>query len=311
MSEAIDSVLAQTFQDWELVIADDRSEVWPELPDDPRLRVYRSAHEKDAVTVGVSATRNRAAALAEAALLLPLDADDKLASFALDKFLGAWQGRGFVYSSVMMFGLDWTRRYPAPEYSFYNLLKNVFCVVGSLHLKSDWARVGGWKPALEVGFEDWEYWIALGEMGVCGAPIQDVCYWYRRTANGRLNHLLKDRQDYHIAYSKMRDLHLDVYNGRFPVGCCGGKRAVQQSPQKGISMAEYQVPANLTLIQYVGRRSGNFGVRGNRTGTRYTVPGINGLVLQPNGQPGVAPADAPFFLSLGRGTDFRVYTPPK
>lgn len=313
MTEAVDSVVRQTEQDWELVICDDRSEVWPDLPDDKRIKI-RASIEPDAQVTGTSATRNLAATLAKSDLLLPLDSDDKLAPFALEKFLGVWKGSGFIYSSVMLFGLDWMRRYVAPEYSFPNLLKNPFCLVGSLHLKSDWAKVGGWKSELDGGLEDWEYWIALGELGVCGTPIQDVCYWYRRTANGRLNHLLTDRAAYQLAYHKMRELHIDSYDGRFPVGCCGGGRAAArglETSRGAMSMANYTPPADIVLVQYTGKRQGSFGVRGNRSGIRYTVNGIGKLVTQPNGAPGVAAADVPFFKSLGRGADFAVYAPPK
>lgn len=307
MIEAIDSVRAQSEPDWELIIVDDHSTVWPEIAPDSRIEVFRSNGNVE----GTAASRNMAAEFAQSDLLLPLDADDRLATFALDKFIGAWKGEGFVYSSVMMFGLDWTRRFVAPEYSFYELLKNVPCIVGSLHKKSDWERVGGWKTALEGGFEDWEYWIALGELGVCGIPIPDVCYWYRRKANGRLGHLLQEHKNVQIAYSKMRELHLDSYNGRFPLGCCGGKRAaIPVQPQAG-SAQSFQSIENAVLVQYIGLKAGSFGVRGNRTGTRYTVPGMNALVLQPNGLVGVAAEDVPFFLSLGRGADFRLYESPK
>ncbi len=315
MTEALDSVLKQTISDWELVIVDDRSEMWPDIPDDKRIKVYGSADQLDPQAVGISATRNRAAALAESDLLLPLDADDRLAPFALEKFLGAWKGSGFIYSSTMIFGLDWMKQYIAPEYSFHELMKNPFCLVGCLHSKSDWAKVGGWKSVMDIGFEDWEYWIALGEKGVCGTPIPDVCYWYRRTANGRLNRLLKDRANYQLAYHKMRELHIESYNGRFPMGCCGGAaRAAAKTvdaARAGAGLANYTPPANVVLVQYVGRKAGAFGVRGNRSGIRYTVPGIGKLVTQPDTTPGVDSRDVPFFLSLGRGGDFAVYDPPK
>ena len=315
MTEAVDSVLKQTVTDWELVIVDDRSETWPIIPDDKRIRVYGNVDKVDGQVTGISATRNRAAALAESDLLLPLDADDQLAPDALEKFLGAWQGTGFVYSSMMMFGLDWTRQYSAPEYSFSALLKDPFCIVGCLHKKSDWAKVGGWKTALDSGFEDWEYWIALGELGVCGTPLSDVCYWYRRTANGRLTHLLRNRADYSRAYNNLRELHKDAYNGRFPMGCCGGGvRAASKAAEamrNRMGMANYTPPANVVLVQYTGGKAGSFGVLGRRSGIRYTVNGIGKLVTQPDGTPGVDIQDLPFFRSLGRGADFAVYVPPK
>jgi glycosyltransferase involved in cell wall biosynthesis len=306
MGEAIQSVLAQTFQDWELIIVNDDSQEWPDIPEDTRIKVHNFM-----VSEGVSSARNMAARMATSDLILPLDADDRLAPFALEKFLDAWKGEGFIYSSVMMFGLDWTRQYPAQRYSFSKLLKTPgFCIVGCLHKKADWERIGGWKPSLDIGLEDWEYWIAAGELGICGTPIRDVCYWYRRTANGRLSHLIDDHSNYQAAYDRLRELHKDSYNGRYTEMCCGGKSIVVPPDNRRTISNDYEAPINTTLIQYTGRRGGSFGVRGNVSSIRYTVPGMNQLVIQPDGTPGIDSRDVPWFLTLGRGVDFKVYMPP-
>lgn len=75
LREAIDSILAQTFTDFEFLIIDDCStDSSPEILksySDPRIRIYRNEQNS-----GISATLNRGIELAEAPLIARMDADD-------------------------------------------------------------------------------------------------------------------------------------------------------------------------------------------------------------------------------------------
>lgn len=272
---AIRSVLDQTYDDWEMVIVDDDSPAdvgrVAEMFSDQRLRWFESGGG------GCSASRNLAAEKAEGKFLLPLDADDKLAKSAMVDFLkGVEEGgeeAGFVYSDVMVFGQDFFRLVPAPYYDFAKLLKTTYIGVGALHLKSDWERAGGWRSDMESGLEDWEYWIALGELGVCGWRVAKPLYWYRRHPEGRLAKLRRDHDHWTRAYAKMRDLHRDTYNGRRPMGCCGkssrAKRASKPQPVQRLEIED----GKAVMMEYTGRREGAFHIRGRVSGIRYKVYG--------------------------------------
>jgi hypothetical protein len=315
LDEAIATVQGQSYSDWEMVIVDDQS------PQYDGIDALSGKWTSDKITFfageepGASACRNLAAFEAKAPLLLPLDADDKLSVNAVEVFLKAWQGRGssrIIYSDVTMFGQDFAKVYLAPGYDFRTLLKATFMTVGCLHTKADWQKVGGWRQDMELGLEDWEYWIALAEIGACGKRVQEPLYWYRRHAHGRLAHLKQNVDQWQKAYQRMRELHRDTYNGRPPMGCCGGAAA-----QVGGSRPQRQAQAQLPLqgdrvpVAYIGRRQGDFWARGSVTGARYHVPGRGMLVEDERGHPGVDARDVPRFLQMQQGQSFKVLPVPK
>jgi glycosyltransferase involved in cell wall biosynthesis len=75
--EALDSVLSQSFADWELIVIDDastddtRSVVEGYMKRDARIRYYRNDEN-----LGIAKTRNRGLELARGAYIAPLDSDD-------------------------------------------------------------------------------------------------------------------------------------------------------------------------------------------------------------------------------------------
>jgi len=318
LNECIASVMGQTVDDWEHIIVDDHSagDIGPVRDKWPHVRWLEAEYQ------GVSAARNQAAEMAGGELLLPLDADDKLATTALETWLKEWNRHpdaGILYSDVVMFGEDYARVYLAPEYNFRTLLTATIMVVGALHRKADWQRVGGWRLDMTAGLEDWEYWIALGEIGVCGKRIPEPLYWYRRHPRGRLRWLQANREKWDRAYHAMRELHIDSYNGRYPMGCCGGKSppGARRSLHGGMPRTSsggqtmnYQAGDTVQMI-YVGTRQGSFEVISGVTRTRYLIPGAGSFVeLGDSARQGVLPRDVPWFRSVNRARDFKIVETP-
>ncbi len=309
LGEAVGSVLEQSYSDWEMIIVDDHSSISLPCFADKRICIIQ------ADGTGVSAARNQAARIAQGEFLLPLDSDDKLSPDALEKFLQGWEereGARIIYSDTMRFGQDYAKLYIAPEYDFGLLLEKIFMTVGCLHLKEDWERAGGWSEEMEEGLEIWEYWIRLGEQGVCGKHIPYTLYWYRRAPGSRLTSIKSDPNRYKRAYNKMRDLHRETYNGRWPVGCCGGSRRTQiATSNKGIAINQIaNVQGNRVAVVYAGNRLGDFWLTGRATGIRYHVSGQLAVLTDANGVAGVDERDVNGILAYNAGKDFRIVSQP-
>lgn len=305
--EMLESVKRQTFTDWEMIVVNDHSKVsWRPLSalfDDKRITGMQPKHNE----ASVSRARNQSADNASSKLLLPVDADDRLKPNALKRFLAAWDAKGsqsgIVYSDVIMFDDDTSKYFKSMAYSFDALLKNTYMTVACLHTKKSWERIGGWKPQMDGGLEDWEYWIRAGELGVCGFHLPEALYEYRRHSGGRIAKLQADGNLWNTSYQKLRSLHQETFSGRKPMGCCGGTgplpahKPTPNSRQARQDIIDQRAPVqNAVKIAYVGARGGSFGMKGI-TGRRYRIPGVGTAFT-------VDAPDAAFFGKFNQGRDF-------
>lgn len=307
--EAIESVQAQTLGEWEMIIVDDLSPQFPELPDDERIRYFRTTENK-----GPALARNTGVALAEYDAILPLDADDRLAdNTTLARMYDAWaqNKKRVVYGDLQRLEQlegEWriTKVVNLPQYTFeLSLNLSGIMPVTCLHSKAAHRASGGWKRRIEFGLEDVEYWIGCGKAGYCGYHLggQPTLAW-RRHQTSRSYTLRHVNQQERAMRDVIRELHEDVFDGRYPMGCCGG--GSKGKPDIGQVNA---TPRASTLdgvrddekvwIQYNGERHASFGVKGNFTGTIYRINGP-GHKLQVHVQ------DLRLFKRSGRGRDFAI-----
>lgn len=181
LEESVNSVLNQTFKDFEIIIVNDGStdektiEILNKF-DKPKTRIINTSNQK------LSSARNNGIKEASGKYILPLDADDvvgpdylELANNVLDENLGI----GIVYCNAEYFGAM-QGCWELPPYSFPDILLSncIFC--SSLFRKSDWEKVGGYNPNMIYGFEDWDFWLSLIELGVLVCKIDKVMFYYRK-----------------------------------------------------------------------------------------------------------------------------------
>ena len=184
LGEAVESVLAQTYGDFEIVVVDDGStdpETCAVLAafDRPRTRVIRAAH------AGLAAARNLGIANSRGAYLCALDADDRLEPTYLEKTtraLDADPSVTFVSAWLRAFGeesWEWTpNRCDLPT-----LLWEDTVLTAALVRREAVVAAGCYDAAMPVqGDEDWDLWLTLVERGHRGVILPEVLFEYRRRA---------------------------------------------------------------------------------------------------------------------------------
>jgi glycosyltransferase involved in cell wall biosynthesis len=178
IGEAIASVVAQSYADWELLVVDDGSSdgTIPIVEDvarsDPRIRLL---HHPDRGNHGMSATRNVGIAAAQGEFIGFLDADDVWLAEKLEQqvaILDAEPETAMVYGRTLIWhqwehgaarqdyfyglGVAPDRCY-APPLLFHQLLLNHYqspTTCNALMRRSAVLAVGGFDPSFRTMFED-------------------------------------------------------------------------------------------------------------------------------------------------------------
>ncbi|WP_051323685.1 glycosyltransferase family A protein [Candidatus Solirubrobacter pratensis] len=188
LREALDSVLAQTFRDYEIVVADDGS------TDDSCAIVDAFAAEHPGACIRLlrlehtgepALTRNAGIAAARAELVANLDGDDLLDREFLERCIAALRANplaGVAYSDQHHFGAV-DRRVTCAEFDFDRLIHGGFFSNCAVFRKEAFDAVGGYVP--DLGYEDWDLWIGFAVAGWPGVKARGALFHYRVLDGGR------------------------------------------------------------------------------------------------------------------------------
>jgi glycosyltransferase involved in cell wall biosynthesis len=179
IDECLDSVLKQSFINWECIIVNDGSldniddvvKKW--LSQDIRF-IYITKKNG-----GVSSARNEGISRATGEFILPLDADDMISeNFLQEAYTSICSNPeiSLVKSTVVEFG-DRCGTWSS-DYAFQKLLfQNIICCT-ALFRKKDWEMIGHYDTAM-WGYEDWEFWINLLKRGGKVITLNTITFYYR------------------------------------------------------------------------------------------------------------------------------------
>jgi glycosyltransferase involved in cell wall biosynthesis len=209
LQDALDSLIAQTFQNWEVIIVNDTGKKWYNegklvnryLQGFPFARIIDSQGSPN----GPAWARNQGIQQASADYIFFLDADDFLQPLALDvlykvvKELGGYAyGDFYDQEGSYKETLDWDCEYLK--------VKMLGPIIG-LFKKSDLDLIKGFDDNIE-GFEDWDLQLSLLERGICGTRIKYPVFTYRYHTG--------QRRDRDVAMAEklvkiVRDKHRTLY----------------------------------------------------------------------------------------------------
>ncbi|MEA2604698.1 MAG: hypothetical protein QOF89_5690 [Acidobacteriota bacterium] len=182
--EAVDSVLAQTFQNFEILVIDGGSAeeslaALREL-DRPKTQVYfREGRHL------VGDNRNFGISSAQGKYVCCLDADDRIKPTYLEKalFLLETQDYGLVSTSIQSFG-DQSTVYHVERFPVLaDMLKGNHVSTCAVFRKDLWTRAGGFQDTgigCDYFYEDWRLWVRFAALGTRFANIvEEPLFLYR------------------------------------------------------------------------------------------------------------------------------------
>lgn len=155
LNECLESVLNQTYKDWECIIVNDGS---PDNTEEIALAWTKKDSRFKYIfqeNSGVSVARNNGIDNSTGEWILPLDGDDKISSSYLEKaIIKIKEGYHLIYSNAIYFGEkneEWILEDYEPSKLLYHNI--IFC---SAIFKKNNIR---FDSKMTQGFEDWEFWV--------------------------------------------------------------------------------------------------------------------------------------------------------
>ena len=195
LDKAVQSVLDQTFQDYEIIIVNDGS------TDQDTIKILKYYNRPKTAVIhtdnqGSSSARNNGIKISQGDYILPLDADDKIGNTYLKdavQILETQPDIGIVYCEAEFFG-DRTGKWELTDYTLQKILvfNMIFCC--AMFRRVDWETVGGYNPNMVYGLEDWDFWLSLLALGRKVHKIEKVLFFYRFNKKSMIQNLGKERK---------------------------------------------------------------------------------------------------------------------
>lgn len=190
VGEALTSLQAQSFGDWEAIVIDDGAPddvagaVAPFVAADPRIRFLATGNG------GLSAARNRAIAASRAPLIALLDGDDRYRPDYLERMVAAIRAApdlGIISCDAIYSGQPSREGRRFSEYhgqakppTLAGLLDRSFNVfVAAIMRREAFEATGGFDESLPAA-EDFDMWLRIVEQGWRVAQVPEPLAIYRR-----------------------------------------------------------------------------------------------------------------------------------
>lgn len=222
LSQALHSVINQTYGNWECIIVNDGSPDNTEEVAQNWIRKDVRFKYHNQVNGGLSNARNSGVKISKGELILPLDADDILHHDYLIKMVPELVGSkddklGFVSCYRRFFRetpLKTFYDYTASGSTVKDLMFENIIMPSSIYKRECWEEVGGYDEQMKKGFEDWEFWINITKRGYTYKFVKEFLFYYRKSKKSMLVDTLNNHVEANIEYvfKKHKELYIEHFD---------------------------------------------------------------------------------------------------
>lgn len=186
LKEAICSCLNQDFENFEVLLIDDGStdnskDIIEQFKEIENFRYLLNTNQ------GIVNTRNEGVLACRGEFILQLDGDDKLGKDFLKltvPILRNDNNVGIAYCKTSFFG-EKKGIWDLGEFSLEKQLVTNQIVITSLFRKDDFLRTKGYSHDFDEGYEDWDFWMSILELGRSVVQVDSEQFYYRIISNSR------------------------------------------------------------------------------------------------------------------------------
>lgn len=211
IAQSIESVLSQTYQNWELIITDDcSSDHTPEIVQSYCDKDQRIDFKIAKQHSGIAGTRNQCLARVKGRFVAFLDNDDLWYPEKIEKQVRFMleNGYSFAYSEYELMNEDGTPKgktiHTAGVIDYDKYLKNT--IIGSGTIMLDVEKTGPLKMPFNATSDDMALWCKILKDGHRAYPIKEVLMKYRVRNNSASANKLKSAKDVWLVYRKQEKL---------------------------------------------------------------------------------------------------------
>ena len=207
LPQAVASIVAQTYENWEIIIVNDGS---PDNTREVSQRLIELYGDKNIRPIekengGLASARNAGIETANGEYILPLDADDKLDINSISRLVTIAVSQGefcIAFGSYQMFGIEHKQVVSVELYSPDNIKSFNMLHPSSLFPKEVWKLVGGYRTDMVAqGYEDWNFWLSCHQKNISFRGTREITTYYRRHDDSM--YLLESRPNHNKLYAEL------------------------------------------------------------------------------------------------------------
>lgn len=268
--DALDSLQAQSYPDWECIVVNDTGEIWDtDLMGAPWAKVVNMDGNQ-----GAAAARNEGFKHTRGQFIVWMDADDYWFPWFLDIMVAhAEKNDGVIYSDIIISNDEGFKTYRYGPFDASAAARGMMYAGTSIlvprHIvDSVMALQGGWDTKTP-GMEDWDFQMAIHDRGFCAYHVPEPLFVYRTNTSTK-------RESDYARIDEIRE-YMDLKWHKYriggepmPCGCSGTKPVVNKSMSTLASSGNFDVTAGvnegateiqMVQIEYIGPVRDNFSIR--------------------------------------------------